>query len=153
MKKFLLLSLAGVGVFPGVASGTAVVPRDSIKMMIIGDSISQGHEGDYTWRYRLWQWTQSSGIAVDFVGPYNGTHAPDAPAPPSPPLLQGETEPAEPASTTAGYAVDVLPGFSHDHFALWGYQAAQYKDTVAGQVRAYDPDYLLVELGFNDIAW
>jgi len=35
--------------------------------------MSQGHEGDWTWRYRLWQWFTSQGVAIDFVGPYTGT--------------------------------------------------------------------------------
>jgi hypothetical protein len=35
-------------------------PKDKIiKMMIAGDSISHGMEGDWTWRYRLWKWCKS----------------------------------------------------------------------------------------------
>ena len=59
----------------GIDNKTEVEPRQAaIKVMIVGDSISQGHEGDWTWRYRLWQWFQSEGVAVDFVGPYTGKY-------------------------------------------------------------------------------
>ena len=55
--------------------------------MVVGDSISHGFEGDYTWRYRLWQWFQSNNVAVDFVGSYKGTTPLDEPKAPSPPPL------------------------------------------------------------------
>jgi hypothetical protein len=113
--KILLLPL-----IIAVARGVALALPRPAKIMIIGDSISQGHEGDYTWRYRLWEWSQSNVAEVDFVGPYNGAHGPDAPVAPSPPLLQGETQPTLPDSTTAGFTIDVLAGFDHDHFSLWG---------------------------------
>lgn len=44
-----------------------------ISVMVVGDSITQGREGDWTWRYRLWQWFQGEGVAVNFVGPFKGT--------------------------------------------------------------------------------
>ena len=40
-----------------------------LRVMIVGDSISHGEEGDWTWRYRLWQWFKgSTSTSVDFVG-------------------------------------------------------------------------------------
>ncbi len=42
-------------------------------MMVVGDSISQGGEGDWTWRYRLREWFKVQGVVVDFVGPFLGT--------------------------------------------------------------------------------
>lgn len=32
-----------------------------------------GQQGDYTWRYRIWQFFQQNGIDVEMVGPYKGT--------------------------------------------------------------------------------
>jgi hypothetical protein len=47
------------------ASTSILEPRQgAISVMIVGDSITQGHEGDWTWRYRLWQWFQEQGVAV-----------------------------------------------------------------------------------------
>lgn len=28
------------------------------RMLIVGDSITHGQDGDFTWRYRLWQWRE-----------------------------------------------------------------------------------------------
>lgn len=41
------------------AKGTSM-----ISVMVVGDSITQGHEGDWTWRYRLWQWFNDQGVEV-----------------------------------------------------------------------------------------
>lgn len=43
-----------------------------LKVMIVGDSITHGHEGDFTWRYRIWEWFRANNISVDLVGPYRG---------------------------------------------------------------------------------
>lgn len=29
---------------------------NTVRILVCGDSISQGREGDFTWRYRLWEW-------------------------------------------------------------------------------------------------
>ncbi|KAI3393240.1 hypothetical protein diail_4529 [Diaporthe ilicicola] len=29
---------------------------ETVRILVCGDSISQGKEGDFTWRYRLWEW-------------------------------------------------------------------------------------------------
>ncbi|WP_432843904.1 fibronectin type III domain-containing protein [Dactylosporangium sp. CA-092794] len=120
--------------------------------MVVGDSMTQGHEGDYTWRYRLWQWFADQHVAVDFVGPYTGTVPPDPAAPPGPPLLQGETAPPGLPRTSGAYAAGV-PAFDSAHFAVWGRQAAQDKDLIRQQVANFRPDLLLVGLGFNDMGW
>ena len=63
---------------------------NALRVMIVGDSMTQGQEGDYTWRYRIWQWFKEQGVAVDFVGPYTGTVQPDHPAAPALPPLYGQ---------------------------------------------------------------
>ena len=117
----MLTLLATLGVLISVVCGAVIDSRQgSIKVMIVGDSISHGTEGDYTWRYRLWQWFQSNGIAVDFVGPYSGTNPPAEAHPPTPPALKGEVVVSAPYRTDGGYALDIDSGFDRDHFALWG---------------------------------
>jgi lysophospholipase L1-like esterase len=123
------------------------------KVMVVGDSMSEGYEGDWTWRYRLWQWFQENSTVVDFVGPYTGTMAPPAPAAPQPPLMQGEPKHISPPSTSGGYASGASPVFDSDHFALWGRQAVQTRSLIREQVAAYHPDLLLLALGFNDMGW
>lgn len=126
----------------------------TLRVMVVGDSMSQGHEGDYTWRYRLWEWFRSQHVPVDFVGPYHGTMPPAAPKAPAVPALQGETPSASagPPDTSGSYAPPAQ-GFDGDHFSVWGRQAAQDKDLIRKQVEDYRPDLLLTGLGFNDMGW
>ena len=65
--------------YPSVPADIEVRPG-AISMMVVGDSLSQGFEGDWTWRYRLWEWFDSQGLVVDFVGPFIGTRPQDVPA-------------------------------------------------------------------------
>ncbi|MFB7918421.1 fibronectin type III domain-containing protein [Streptomyces sp. NPDC056061] len=125
-----------------------------LKVMVVGDSMSQGYEGDWTWRYRLWEWFRNQHIDVDFVGPYVGTKSQALPSAPKPPPLQGETPPDEDEpDTTGGYAPDVPESFDTRHFAVWGRQADQDKKLIRKMVSEYRPDMLLVGLGFNDMGW
>ncbi|MYQ49291.1 hypothetical protein GTW40_30455 [Streptomyces sp. SID4985] len=126
-----------------------------LRVMVVGDSMTQGYEGDWTWRYRLWKWFHDQHIAVDFVGPYKGTKAQATPQPPARPPLQGETPGAslDNPDTSGGYAAGVDPAFDSDHFGVWGRQAMQDKGLIRGMVAQYHPDMILVGLGFNDMGW
>jgi lysophospholipase L1-like esterase len=124
-----------------------------IKVMVVGDSMTQGHEGDWTWRYRLWQWFKDQKVDVDFVGPYVGTAPPDYPLPPSRPTVPGDPPPLPSLPRTSGGYAAGASTFDSDHFAVWGRQAAQDKDQIRDQVQRYQPDYVLVGLGFNDMGW
>ncbi|QKX59188.1 uncharacterized protein TRUGW13939_06320 [Talaromyces rugulosus] len=135
-------------------TGTPLLRRDRIKMMIVGDSISQGMEGDWTWRYRLWEWLKSQNEDFEFVGPWIGTRqSPDETKPPSPPEIFGEPVPEEAPLVSGGYADGVDSAFETKHFALWGRQAAEAKTEIKKMVEEYEPTYLLVLLGFNDLGW
>ncbi|MCS0639663.1 phosphatidylinositol-specific phospholipase C domain-containing protein [Streptomyces sp. LP05-1] len=144
--------------FPGGKLIDDIIGRNqtggsTLRVMVVGDSMTQGHEGDYTWRYRLWQWFRDQRVPVDFVGPYTGTRPQDEPSAPQPPRLQGEPEPAPgPPRTSGDYARDA-EDFDSDHFAVWGRQAAQDKTQIKEQVARYKPDLMLVGLGFNDMGW
>ncbi|KAJ9133411.1 Fibronectin type III domain protein [Pleurostoma richardsiae] len=140
---------------PADMKGLTPFPYLSSKLMIVGDSISHGTEYDWTWRYRLWQWLQDQGYDVQFVGPYAGTHGPLPPseALPDPPLLPGETA-AEETIVTGLYAPGVPGEFgATGHAAWWGRQAHQDVDQIQGWVETYQPDYVLLLLGFNDLGW
>lgn len=129
-------------------------PPQISKFMFVGDSISHGHEGDYTWRYRLWQWfkAKAADVPLDFVGPYTGTQTSGPARPPQPPHVQGDPKP-ESSVKNGPYARDVDPAFDHDHFAVWGRAVAQVQNEIHDRVEEYQPDMLLVELGFNDMGW
>src|SRR5262245_45869916 len=62
------------------AASAAAAPAGRI--LIVGDSISQGHEGDFTWRYRFAEHLRIAGAAPDFVGPWTGTNKLPAAYPP-----------------------------------------------------------------------
>lgn len=148
---------------PDLPSPNTTTP--ALRVLIIGDSITQGAEGDYSWRYRLWSWlhahpSPTANHTFSFVGPYTGTFPPDdSPRPPTlpPAAPSGPDAPAAAIRTWGGYAWDVDAAFAlgpdRAHFAHWGRQAAEDKALVGDVVRAYRPDYVLVALGFNDLAW
>jgi hypothetical protein len=45
------------------------------------------------------------------------------------------------------------PDFDSHHFSAWGRQLLQDCDLIQDMVAKYQPDYLLVLLGFNDMGW
>ncbi|MEU6484185.1 phosphatidylinositol-specific phospholipase C domain-containing protein [Streptomyces sp. NPDC046887] len=144
--------------FPGGKLLDDIIARNrsddgTLRVMVVGDSMTQGHEGDYTWRYRLWQWFRDQRVPVDFVGPYTGTKPQDTGSAPQPPRLQGEPEPAPGPPRTHGAYARGVELFDSDHFAVWGRQAAQDKSLIKEQVARYKPDLMLVGLGFNDMGW
>jgi hypothetical protein len=61
----------------GASSAVTSGAPTPVTFMAVGDSIVQGREGDWTWRYRLWEWLRSEQQTVNWVGAYNGTRAPD----------------------------------------------------------------------------
>lgn len=132
----------------------------TLRFMIVGDSISQGWEGDYTWRYRLWERMQSQKMDVDFVGPYKGTMKTQAVQPgPYLPRLDTEPEITHPPGwlplpyTDGAYAKDLTRTWPTSHYSVWGRQAKQDKDQIQGYTTTHYPDFILVELGFNDLGW
>ncbi|PPJ57770.1 hypothetical protein CBER1_00235 [Cercospora berteroae] len=133
------------------------------RIMIAGDSITHGQEGDYTWRYRLWEWLVKQNVAFDFVGPYTGVDTPLEARPPQPP--QPTEIPTHPFWEDAnypgtgshriewGYAEDAAKHFDADHFATSGYKVELASSVIHDRVREYSPDILLVLMGYNDLAW
>ncbi|PYH32825.1 uncharacterized protein BO87DRAFT_311650 [Aspergillus neoniger CBS 115656] len=132
-----------------------LVGRDegTLRVMIVGDSMTQGKEGDYTWRYRIWEWFRAQDIAVTFVGPYTGTVQPDPAEPPTPPPLYGEETASDQPKTSGGYAADVAADFDRHHFAVWGRAAAVDKGLIRDVLGANPADLMLLMLGFNDMGW
>lgn len=138
----MLLWLFFVFLSPVLGRLLAFQSCSSFRVMILGDSISQGKDGDYTWRYRVWESLRATypDFKPIFVGPWQGTH------------LDSSNTAIE---TTGKYAPDVDSAFllNSNHAAFWGRALAQTKDTVYQWTKDYDPDYLMVMLGFNDLGW
>ena len=105
------------------------VPR----IMIVGDSITEGSSGDYTWQYRLYEHLRADGVSPRMVGPYHW-------------LFNNVTK----VEGDRSYAD---PRFEHANDATWGMTLLREKDAIGAKVATYRPDYLLVLLGLDDIFW
>jgi hypothetical protein len=116
----------------------AADPADPTRVLIVGDSVTHGDNGDYTWRYFAWQGLQASGADVDLVGPRRGTRAD--------------------SGTWAGGYAD--PNFDQDHAARWGmsmWEVLEHTSDTAPRigdlVAAQDPDVIVETLGVNDFVY
>jgi lysophospholipase L1-like esterase len=101
--------------------------------MIIGDSITQGSAGDYTWQYWLYEHLRADGVRPTMVGPYGWLY-----------------------NNVTGRQKDesyVNPNFEHANDAIWGLTLSSEKSLIGAEVSTYRPDYLLVLLGLNDLFW
>ncbi|EFE40581.1 hypothetical protein TRV_04630 [Trichophyton verrucosum HKI 0517] len=135
------------------AENSSTAGDKGLKLIVVGDSMTQGHEGDWTWRYRIWQWFREQNVTITFVGPYTGTVQPDRPKPPSPPPLYGSPKPRQGVKVDGGYARGVSADFDSHHFAVWGRTAALDKDLIEDVLMAHPADLMLLMLGFNDLGW
>jgi lysophospholipase L1-like esterase len=137
----LTAALLGPAVPGPAAQAAAAAPA---KIMIVGDSITHGAAGDFTWRYRLWQHLTGNGVAVDFVGPSSGLYDPNG--------SSGNV-----VVESQAYAV---PGFDRDHGARWGRFVGTWpgfytgaNDTIRADVQTHQPEYVVALLGVNDLFW
>lgn len=117
------LVIAGAPVGAGQASAAAPVNR--VKIMAAGDSITEGVDGDYTWRYRFVSELKRQGVAnVDMVGPRK--------------LPKG------------GQRHYLASGWDIDHDATGGTSLRQQVSNIRADVRGARPDILISYLGTND---
>jgi GDSL-like Lipase/Acylhydrolase family len=105
----------------------------SPRIMIVGDSISEGSSGDYTWQYRLYVHLRADGLSPHMVGPHHW-------------LFNNVTR----VDGDQSYAD---PRFEHANETNWGMTLFREKDVIGAKVATYRPDYLLVLLGLDDIFW
>lgn len=112
-------------------SRAAPAPR---RLLIAGDSITQGSSGDYTWRYRLWKkLTATAPGQVTFVGP--------------------STQLYDNVNDRQGSPYYAVPFPGEAHAATWGALLYDEVDRVADEVRSTGADTLVAMLGINDIVW
>jgi lysophospholipase L1-like esterase len=100
-----------------------------VRVMVNGDSISQGFDGDVTWRYRLWQELRRQHVDVDMVGPLDEPH-----------LTAGWH--------TTSYA---QTGWDRDHDAVGGSMLSSWATSIGSQVRRERPGVIVLEAGLNDL--
>lgn len=59
---------------PSASAEDPPAPPPPLRIMLAGDSLTQGFDGDYTWRYRLYKELTRQGMSFNFVGPYKYTY-------------------------------------------------------------------------------
>lgn len=128
----LLVLVAVAGVAPLSVPGAAVAAA-AASVMIVGDSITQGSAGDWTWRHRLFRHLQPHVAGLDFVGPRSDLF--------------------DNVAGVHGSQAYADPGFDRDHNAVWGNTLAASGDTIADRTAAAAPDVMLVLLGINDLTF
>lgn len=100
-----------------------------VRIMPLGNSITQGEAGHRSYRYELWKMLRRDGFNVDFVGTMHSNFNGDNPE----------------------------PDFDQDHEGHWGWRADQVLTGVPGRGKLSDflkntsPDIVLMHLGSNDI--
>jgi hypothetical protein len=117
-----------------VTDGALALPPDAaVRLMIVGDSITQGSAGDFTWRYRLHALLATAGVRFDLVGTRDDLF-----------------DNIENVQGSQAYAD---PNFDRDHDALWGGSLQEALKDIRAHVLATRADVLLVLLGTNDLTF
>jgi len=105
------------------------------RILITGDSITQGSSGDYTWRFRLWNKLATTAPGnVEFVGT--------------------RTDLFDNVNNVYGSQHYANPSFSaRAHAARWGDTFIQELGQIGSQVASSNANVLVVALGSNDLAY
>jgi myo-inositol-hexaphosphate 3-phosphohydrolase/glucose/arabinose dehydrogenase/lysophospholipase L1-like esterase len=109
---------------PTIDTYTAT-PVDTIpvKLMALGDSITQANSTHNSYRRPLWQTIDSAGYNVDFVG-----------------------------TLTSNFGgANPNPDFDLDHEGHWGWRADEILAQISTWAAATDPDKVLLHIGTNDL--
>ncbi|MCF3145652.1 GDSL-type esterase/lipase family protein [Streptomyces platensis] len=105
--------------------------------MFVGDSMTIGATGDFTWRYRMWQHLNAACAGpYRIVGPRHTLHDPTAGT----------------AASTA-YADPGFPDEARRHLAGWGEGWLHMAPLIGDAVRGHQADTLLVSLGLIDLGF
>ncbi|WP_031081565.1 GDSL-type esterase/lipase family protein [Streptomyces sp. NRRL WC-3549] len=109
-----------------------------MRFLFVGDSMTIGRSGDFTWRYRMWQHLEATlgdgGYAI--TGPRTELY---------------DTEAGAPLSHT--YGDPSFPVAARRHLAGWGEGWLHMAPVIADAVRASRADVLLVSLGLIDLGF
>ena len=118
MSRFFLTALLAAWL-----SSAAAADQPPLRIMPLGDSITEAGGGFASYRYWLQKDLEASGIKVDFVGSRKG-------------VFHGEPRFAD---------------FDQDHEGHWGWSTGEVLAKIEGWA-ALRPDVVLMHLGTNDLA-
>ncbi|MGW3654339.1 GDSL-type esterase/lipase family protein [Streptomyces sp. NPDC005151] len=108
-----------------------------MRFLFVGDSMTIGRAGDFTWRYRMWQHLEAA-----FDGPYE--------------IVGPRTELYDTATNTPvsyAYGAPDFPARARRHLAGWGEGWLHMAPVIADTVTATRADVLLVSLGLIDLGF
>ncbi|WP_154402743.1 fibronectin type III domain-containing protein [Nocardioides speluncae] len=110
---------------------TPAQAADPVRIMVVGDSITHGSSGDWTWRYRLARHLTATGAEVDFVGGHSGLY--------------------DLNSKGFGSMAYLDAGFDTHHQARWGRTLLEETTTIRSEVATHAADVVLLLMGSNDV--
>ncbi|WP_017612176.1 SGNH/GDSL hydrolase family protein [Nocardiopsis salina] len=106
-------------------------PEGELRVMPVGDGLTQGSSGDHTWRYHLWSHLDGADVDFAFVGPHDDMYSLEEDG-------HGDHSYAEPDFDTA-------------HAARWGRTVDDIADGIAEEAAEHEPHYLLILAGSDDL--
>ena len=107
----------------GSAEDAQASPGSVVRILPLGDSITQGGSGYASYRRDLWFLLKSAAYKVDFVGSQRGFH--------------GEVE-------------DNLKDFDLEHEGHWAWEAGEIEANLSNWLKNYQADIVLLHAGTND---
>ncbi|MFI2239161.1 GDSL-type esterase/lipase family protein [Streptomyces chrestomyceticus] len=108
-----------------------------MRVMFVGDSMTIGSAGDFTWRYRMWQHLNRT-----FGGPYRIVG-------PRAELYDVSAD----AAVSHAYRDPDFPERARRHLAGWGEGWCHMAPLIGDAVRKHKADTLLVSLGLIDLGF
>ncbi len=118
----------------GLPAGSAMM--SAMRFLFVGDSMTIGCAGDYSWRYRMWQHLAALDEPHEIVGPRDTLF-----------------DTAENAPVSTRYADPSFPAEARRHLAGWGEGWLHMAPVIQDVVTAHRPDVLLVSLGLIDLGF
>lgn len=120
----MAVGLISLGTSPASAAAKQTSPKP-LRVMVVGDSISQSFPGDASWRYWFTQEFKRQGVPLTMVGPL--------------------------AAQRGGQVDYEFPWRQDRHAAVSGSVIDYHLPIVGAEISTYRPDVVVVELGYNDI--
>jgi lysophospholipase L1-like esterase len=131
MKPLRIFAALAIVCATLTVSARSPASAEPLRILPLGDSITQGNVSTRSYRYNLWRKLTDARIDFDFVGTLN-TNV-DGKNPPWPDYA-GKT-------------------FDRDHEGRWGWYTDLFlqKENLPAWLRKYTPDIVLLHLGTNDV--
>ena len=119
-----------------------IAQADTLKILTLGDSITQAESNRASYRYSLWKKLIDSGVDFDLVGSMNKQFDKYNPGPAPQPAYRGLNFDLDHEGHFAWRIGEIINGRSHDN--------GSGKGKLADWLKSYEIDIALIHLGTND---